>query len=74
MGFVKTSTIMMMIVVILVAISYHSGVEATRVLNEDFASGNQHQTYSAIYEKAKFTMEFWLQKLPSGPSPSGPGH
>nr|POF03245.1 hypothetical protein CFP56_55582 [Quercus suber] len=67
-----------MIAVILVAISYHSGVEATRVLYEDFASGTQHQTqhqtYSAIYEKAKITMEFWLQKLPSGPSPSGPGH
>ena len=74
MGFGKSSAILMMIVVILVAISCHSGVEATRVLKEDFASGNQHQTYSAIYEKAKYTMDLWLQKLPSGSSPSGPGH
>ena len=74
MGFGKTSTILMMIFVILMVLSCQTGVEAVRALKEDFASVNQHQTSSAIYEKAKYTMEFWLPKLPSGPSPSGPGH
>uniref|UniRef100_A0A7N2MVD4 Uncharacterized protein n=1 Tax=Quercus lobata TaxID=97700 RepID=A0A7N2MVD4_QUELO len=62
----------MMIFVIFVVISCHSGVEATGTLKEDFASDNHHHTYSKIYEKAKYTMKYWLQKLPSGPSPSGP--
>uniref|UniRef100_A0A2N9HIM8 Transmembrane protein n=1 Tax=Fagus sylvatica TaxID=28930 RepID=A0A2N9HIM8_FAGSY len=75
MGFGKSSTILMMIVlVIFVVISCHTGVEATRTLKEDFASSDQTLTYSTIYEKAKYTMENWLQRLPSGPSPSGPGH
>ena len=74
MGFGKTSTILMMIFVILMVLSCQTEVEAARALKEDFASVNQHQTSSAIYEKAKYTMKFWLQKLPSGPSPSGPGH
>ena len=74
MGFGKTSTILMMIFVILMVLSCQTGVEAARALKEDFASVNQHQTSSAIYEKPKYTMEFWLPKLPSGPSPSGPGH
>ena len=73
-GFRKTCTILMMIFVIFVVISCHSGVEATGTLKEDFASDNHHHTYSKIYEKAKYTMKYWLQKLPSGPSPSGPGH
>jgi|UniRef100_A0A2N9GI92 hypothetical protein len=75
MGFGKTSTILMMILLVtFVVISCHTGVEATRVLKEDFTSGNQLQTNSTIYEKAKYTMAYWLQRLPSGPSPSGPGN
>ena len=73
-GFRKTCTILMMIFVIFVVISCHSGVEATGTLKENFASDNHHHTYSKIYEKAKYTMKYWLQNLPSGPSPSGPGH
>ncbi|WRX21271.1 hypothetical protein QQP08_013758 [Theobroma cacao] len=51
-----------------------AGVEATRVLPEDFAEANNLETYSSVYEKAKLTMSCWLQRLASGPSPRGPGH
>lgn len=57
-----------------------NGVEASRVLSEDFGSANHLQTYtsssssSSAYEQAKITMTFWLQRLASGPSPKGRGH
>ncbi|KAK8972439.1 hypothetical protein V6N11_018627 [Hibiscus sabdariffa] len=52
-----------------------SGVEATRVLAEEFGRGNHLQTYSSsVYQKAKFTMSCWLERLASGPSPRGAGH
>ncbi|MFQ6645474.1 hypothetical protein Gotur_019094 [Gossypium turneri] len=54
------------------AILSHVGVEATRVLAEDFAKANHLETYSSVYEKAKFTMSCWLERLASGPSPRGP--
>ncbi|KAE8663085.1 hypothetical protein F3Y22_tig00113123pilonHSYRG00270 [Hibiscus syriacus] len=69
----KLSTFLI-IFVISVAISSHVRVEATRVLGEDFAEANHLETYSSVYEKAKFTMSCWLQRLASGPSPRGPGH
>ncbi|KAB1219430.1 hypothetical protein CJ030_MR3G001087 [Morella rubra] len=69
----KTSTLLI-IFFIFVAILSHSGVEATRVLSDDFASANHLDTYSAVYEKAKRAVGLWLERLPSGPSPSGPGH
>ncbi|XVE84441.1 hypothetical protein DITRI_Ditri17bG0014500 [Diplodiscus trichospermus] len=49
-------------------------VEATRVSREDFAKANNLVTYSSVYEKAKFTMSCWFERLASGPSPRGPGH
>ncbi|KAG2727673.1 hypothetical protein I3760_01G168200 [Carya illinoinensis] len=76
-------TILMIVVMILVAILCNTnGVEATRILlNEDdniiassTAANHLLMKYSTIYEKAKHSMGFWLQRLPSGPSPSGPGH
>ncbi|KAE8696306.1 hypothetical protein F3Y22_tig00110676pilonHSYRG00385 [Hibiscus syriacus] len=65
---------LLIILVISVAILSHGGVEATRVLGEDFARANHLDTYSSVYEKAKFTMSCWLERLASGPSPRGPGH
>ncbi|MBA0870054.1 hypothetical protein Goshw_007271 [Gossypium schwendimanii] len=65
---------LLIIFVISVAILSHVGVEATRVLAEDFAKANHLETYSSVYEKAKFTMSCWLERLASGPSPRGPGH
>ncbi|KAK9932219.1 hypothetical protein M0R45_019465 [Rubus argutus] len=66
------------IFVITVAILGHASVEATRLLPKDFAAANHLETYSSpsslVYEKAKYTMEYWLQRLASGPSPKGPGH
>ncbi|KAK3204320.1 hypothetical protein Dsin_018366 [Dipteronia sinensis] len=70
----KLSTLLI-VLVISVAILSHVGVEATRVLPEDFASENHLETYSSsVYEKAKATMGCWLGRLASGPSPKGPGH
>ncbi|KAG6732309.1 hypothetical protein I3843_01G164100 [Carya illinoinensis] len=73
------STHVLIIFVIFVAVILSHGsvrVEATRVLSEDFASANHlDMTYStSLYEKAKHSMAYWLERLPSGPSPSGPGH
>ncbi|KAB2062449.1 hypothetical protein ERO13_A10G141900v2 [Gossypium hirsutum] len=65
---------LMIIFVISMAILSHVGVEATRVIAEDFAKANHLETYSSVYEKAKFTMSCWLERLASGPSPRGPGH
>lgn len=64
----------MIIFVICVAILSHAGVEATRVLFEDFGNANQLETQSDIYAKAKDIMAYWFQRLPSGPSPGGEGH
>ncbi|CAN6580518.1 hypothetical protein ACFX13_032686 [Malus domestica] len=77
MTFQKMSSLLLIIFVLSVAILVSQGpVEASRVLSEDFASANHLETYSSpsVYEKAKFTMEFWLERLASGPSPKGPGH
>ncbi|KAA3482092.1 transmembrane protein [Gossypium australe] len=65
---------LLIIFVISMAILSHVGVEATRVITEDFAKANHLETYSSVYEKAKFTMSCWLERLASGPSPRGPGH
>ncbi|KAB1219431.1 hypothetical protein CJ030_MR3G001086 [Morella rubra] len=71
----KNITILLIIFVIFVGVLNHAGIEATRVLSEDFVSANHRKTHnSSIYEQAKRTMEYWLERLPSGPSPSGPGH
>ncbi|KAG2721888.1 hypothetical protein I3843_02G087500 [Carya illinoinensis] len=72
----KASTLLIIFVMISVAILSLAGggVEASRVLREDFASANHLNTPSSIYEKAKHTMTFWFERLPSGPSPSGPGN
>ncbi|XWS22166.1 hypothetical protein CRYUN_Cryun29cG0011500 [Craigia yunnanensis] len=65
---------LLIIFVISIAIFNQVRVEATRVLAEDFTQANHLETYSSVYEKAKFTMSCWLERLASGPSPRGPGH
>jgi hypothetical protein len=67
---------LLLIFVIVVAILSHTGVKATRVLCEDFASANHLDidTSTSVYAKAKYTMAGWLQRLPSGPSSGGSGH
>ncbi|XWS13163.1 hypothetical protein CRYUN_Cryun36dG0014000 [Craigia yunnanensis] len=69
----KLSTLLIIFVISVTVLS-HVGVEATRVLPEDFAKANHLDTYSSVYQKAKFTMSYWLERLDSGPSPQGPGH
>ena len=77
MNFRNISTLVILFV-ICVAILIRGGVEATRVLSEDFGNANSlqtdSQTDSPIYVKAKDIMAYWLQRLPSGPSPGGEGH
>ena len=73
MNFRNTSTLLI-IFVICVAILSHGGVEATRVLSEDFGNANSFESGSSIYVKANDIMAYWLQRLPSGPSPGGEGH
>ena len=74
MNFRKTSTLLI-IFVICVAILSHAGVDATRVLFEDFGNANdQLETQSHIYVKVKDIMAYWLQRLSSGPSSGGEGH
>ncbi|KAK2989375.1 hypothetical protein RJ640_007774 [Escallonia rubra] len=72
MEFQKTSTLLIVFVVFVVAASLVS-VEAGRVLPEDFAGANHLATYPSMYMKAKDTMACWLERLASGPSPKGPG-
>ncbi|PSS35726.1 Autophagy-related protein like [Actinidia chinensis var. chinensis] len=62
------------ILIIFVAILCYAHVGAARVLLEDFAGENHLATYPSMYEKAKLSMECWLERLASGPSPKGPGH
>ncbi|KAB1219433.1 hypothetical protein CJ030_MR3G001083 [Morella rubra] len=73
MSFRKASNLLI-IFFISVAILSHAGIEATRVLSEDFAGANHLEKYSSIYKEAKHSMAYWLERLPSGPSPRGAGH
>ncbi|KAK4566505.1 hypothetical protein RGQ29_002674 [Quercus rubra] len=71
----KTSTLLI-VFVICVAILSHGGVEATRVLSEDFGNANSLKIGSPISVKAEDIMAYWLQRiqqLPNGQSP-GEGH
>ncbi|KAI3866167.1 hypothetical protein MKX03_008771 [Papaver bracteatum] len=60
--------------ILIVGVAVLSSVEATRVLQDDFASSNHLVTLPSVYEKAKSTMTCWLGRLASGPSPRGKGH
>jgi hypothetical protein len=75
MNFRKSTATLLIIFVIFAAILNHARVESSRVLSEDFVTANHLDTYSSfsIYEKAKHSMAYWLERLPSGPSP-GAGH
>ena len=72
--YIRREITQLIIFVIFVVILCHTQVEATRVLAGDFAGANHLATYPSVYEKAKFNMSFWLERLASGPSPKGPGH
>ena len=56
------------------AILSHTSVKATRLLCEDFGVANHLQRYSSVYKKAKNSMAYLPERLPSGPSPRGSGH
>ncbi|KAF8014092.1 hypothetical protein BT93_H0052 [Corymbia citriodora subsp. variegata] len=66
---------LIIVLLVLATVASHFGVEAARALPEDFARANNLATYSSVaYERARFTMSCWLERLASGPSPKGPGH
>ncbi|KAL3724333.1 hypothetical protein ACJRO7_029496 [Eucalyptus globulus] len=66
---------LVIVLLVLATVASHFGVEAARALPDDFARANNLATYSsAAYENARYTMASWLERLPSGPSPKGPGH
>ncbi|KAE8076617.1 hypothetical protein FH972_015254 [Carpinus fangiana] len=73
MNFRKSITLLIIFVIVVAIFDHGCRVEASRVLSEDFASVNHLHTYSSFYDKAKRNMAFWLERLPSGPSP-GAGH
>ncbi|KAL7230956.1 hypothetical protein ACSBR2_009266 [Camellia fascicularis] len=85
MYFQRQNTLLIIMIVTFVTILCHTNthVGATRVLksppsSSEFVGGASEShlaTYpSMYYEKAKLAMATWLERLPSGPSPSGPGH
>ncbi|PKI63791.1 hypothetical protein CRG98_015775 [Punica granatum] len=63
--------VLLIVLVIFVVVLSSGGVEAARALPEEFARANH---LSSAYERAKYTMSFWFERLASGPSPRGPGH
>nr|POF03257.1 hypothetical protein CFP56_55594 [Quercus suber] len=67
MNFRNRSTLL---IIFVICVANHAVVEATRVLFEDFGNANHLETLSLIYVKAKDVMAYWLQRLPSGPSPA----
>ena len=74
MSFTRSSITFLIILVIFVTIIGQVHVEGARMLSEEFKSATDLTTSSYVYEKAKFTMTYWLERLASGPSPKGPGH
>lgn len=66
---------LLLVLAICVFVFGQGGVEAARAFPKDAVAGDDHLAmYSSVYEKAKLTMECWIGRLTSGPSPSGPGH
>lgn len=84
MSYVKACTLLNLITIVMICLvilmsENQSKVEAGRVLRNSqefsFAKANNLQTQtSSAYEQAKNMMSIWLQRLPAGPSPKGPGH
>ena len=60
---------------LIVAISCQFRVEATRLLQEDFASvGKGYHAKYSLYESSKYKMAYFLERLSSGPSDGGGGN
>ncbi|KAK4359165.1 hypothetical protein RND71_021394 [Anisodus tanguticus] len=61
---------LLIIFVIFVCITSQNHVEAARVLTQDFSG----ETINLATFPSKINLSFLLERLPSGPSPRGPGH
>ncbi|EXB55198.1 hypothetical protein L484_018125 [Morus notabilis] len=74
MNSAKITSLLIIFVLAVAVLNLVGSAEAGRVLSEDFGGENHLEKYPSVYENAKQSLTFWLQRLSSGPSPSGPGH
>ncbi|XAR54719.1 hypothetical protein NMG60_11029982 [Bertholletia excelsa] len=74
MYFRRTTTLFLVFAVFAAALLCQVDVGAARVLSENFTGGNHLEQLPTTYEKAKYSVSWWLERLASGPSPKGPGH
>lgn len=70
----KRTSILLIIFVMYIVCMSRVQVEGARILSEDFSQSNRLVTIPRMYDSARETMSFWIQRLASGPSPRGPGH
>lgn len=70
----RVSAFLLLAVVVVAAMLGMAGTaQAARPAPGQF-EGESFLTYPSVYERAKSAVESLMQKLPSGPSPRGPGH
>ncbi|CAA6660321.1 unnamed protein product [Spirodela intermedia] len=69
----RVSAFLLLAVVVVAVLSMAGTAQAARPPPGQF-DGESFLTYPSVYERAKSAIESMMQKLPSGPSPRGPGH
>ncbi|CAL9128160.1 unnamed protein product [Musa textilis] len=74
MGCRKSCVLVMALLVSAVVASNVGGVDAARPVPDCFDGGESYLAYPSTQEKARATVATWMARLPSGPSPKGPGH
>uniref|UniRef100_A0A804JBI7 Uncharacterized protein n=1 Tax=Musa acuminata subsp. malaccensis TaxID=214687 RepID=A0A804JBI7_MUSAM len=76
MGCRRTCAMLLVIVVSIMAVvmtGAGGGVDAARPAPDCF-DGESYLAHPSVYEKARAAVAAWMARLPSGPSPGGPGH
>ncbi|KAK4345340.1 hypothetical protein RND71_035516 [Anisodus tanguticus] len=74
MTYRRITTLLIVFAIFVAITSTQNNVEAARILSQDFSGEIHLATFPSIYEKARSNLAFLLERLPSGPSPRGPGH
>ncbi|XP_073000121.1 PAMP-induced secreted peptide 1 [Typha latifolia] len=67
----RACTFLLVVAILVVSITSMHRVEAARPMTD--CSG-EDGAYMSIRKMVRATMATWMARLPSGPSPSGPGH
>ncbi|RWW31192.1 hypothetical protein BHE74_00018352 [Ensete ventricosum] len=72
----RTSCVLVMALLVSVVVASNvGGVDAARAVPDCFDDGGEsYLAYPSTQEKARATVATWMARLPSGPSPKGPGH